>query len=140
MRSTQATFKTWKQAARLYLDWRHSEKGEQLHQYRDILTLEPVQERIAQVHQAQEAMRQAQERERRRQEGLGILREWQQTAIDIGRSPAYVNRIQEITADYRQGKPLKEGQRERMREDFAEHEQLKQAQIQQQRGRGGFSR
>ena len=137
MRSTQATFETWQQAARLYLDWRHSDKGEQLHQYRDVLTLEPVQERIAQVHQTQEAIRQAQERERTRQEGLGILQEWQQTAIQLGRPQAYVTRIQEITEDYRQGKPLNESQRERLGQDYAEHQaHLRQAQVRQ----GGFER
>ena len=63
-------------------------------------------------------------------------------AIKLGRPQAYVQRIQEITEDYRQGKPLSENQHERMKQDLtAYQEQLRQAQVQQQRSprMGGFS-
>jgi conjugative relaxase-like TrwC/TraI family protein len=135
----QKAFKALQQEARIYLEWRNSEKGEQMHQYRDILKLEPVQERIAQIHQVQEQIRQAQEQQRKKQEALNLLLEWKQTAIQLDRPQGYVERIQEITEEYRKGKPLTENQIERFNQDFADYrEQVRQEQA-QQRNRG-FSR
>jgi hypothetical protein len=53
IQTTQSTFKAWQKEARTYIAWRDSEKGEQMHLYRDILKLEPVQERIGQIHRTQ---------------------------------------------------------------------------------------
>jgi conjugative relaxase-like TrwC/TraI family protein len=144
IQTTQETFRAWQQEARTYRGWRDSEKGEQMHQYRDILKLEPVQERIIQIYQAQGAIRQAQERQRQKEKALEALQGWKQMAIKLGRPQAYVQRIQEITEEYRQGKPLNENQHERMKQDWtAYQEQLRQAQVQQQKQRsprqGGFS-
>ncbi|NJR65783.1 MAG: hypothetical protein HC772_11375, partial [Leptolyngbyaceae cyanobacterium CRU_2_3] len=137
IQTTQQTFRAWQQEARTYKGWRDSEKGEQMHQYRDILKLEPVQERITQIHHAQEQIRQAQERQRQKEKALEALQGWQQMAIKLGRPQTYVQRIQEITEEYRQGKLLNENQRERMKQDLtAYQEQLRQAQVQQQRQRG----
>jgi conjugative relaxase-like TrwC/TraI family protein len=137
IQTTQETFRTWQQEARTYRGWCDSEKGEQMHQYRDILRLEPVQERITQIHQAQEQIRQAQERQRQKEKGLEALQGWKQMAIKLGRPQAYVQRIQEITEDYGKGKPLNENQRERLSQDFADYrEQLRQVQAQKQRYRG----
>jgi chromosome segregation ATPase len=103
-----------------------------MHQCRAIVQLEPVQERIAQIYQAQE-------QQRKKQEALNLLQEWKQTAIQLGRPQGYVQRIQEITEDYRQGKPLTENQREHLTHDFSDYrEQLRQKQSQQQNR--GFSR
>jgi hypothetical protein len=137
IQTTQETFRAWQQEARTYRGWRDSEKGKQMHQYRDILKLEPVQERMGQIHQAQEQIRQAQERQRQKEKALEALQGWKQMAIKLGRPQTYVQRIQEITEDYRQGKPLNENQHERMKQDLtAYQEQLRQAQVQQQRQRG----
>jgi hypothetical protein len=113
-----------------------------MHQYRDILKLEPVQERITQIHQAQEQIRQAQERQRQKEKALEALQGWQQMAIRLGRPQGYVQRIQEITEEYKQGKPLTDQQHERMKQDLMDYqEQLRQAQVQKQRSprMGGFS-
>jgi hypothetical protein len=142
IQTTQETFRAWQQEARTYIGWRDSEKGEQMHQYRDILKLEPVQERITQIHQAQEQIRQAQEQQRQKEKALEALQGWKQMAIKLGRPQTYVQRIQAITEEYRQGKPLNENQHERMKQDLtAYQEQLRQAQVQQQRSprMGGFS-
>jgi hypothetical protein len=142
IQTTQETFRAWQQEARTYMGWRDSDKGEQMHQYRDILKLEPVQERINQIHQAQEQIRQAQERQRQKEKALEALQGWQQMAIKLGRPQTYVQRIQAITEEYRQGKPLTDQQRERMKQDLtAYQEQLRQAQVQKQRSprMGGFS-
>jgi conjugative relaxase-like TrwC/TraI family protein len=131
--TTQEMFKTWQQEARIYIGWRSGEHGEQLHQYRDILKLEPIQERMGQIHQAQEQQYQ-------KEKALKALQAWKQTAIELGRPQGYVQRIQEVTEDYRQGKPLTENQRERLSQDFTEYrEQLRQAQAQQQQRQRGFS-
>jgi conjugative relaxase-like TrwC/TraI family protein len=136
---TESAFASWQEEARTYLAWERSDEGQQMHQCRAIVQLEPVQERITQIHQAQEAIRQAQEKQRKRQEAMETLQNWKRTAIQLGRPDAYVQRIQEITDDYGKGKPLNENQIERMSQDLVEHrEQLRQAQIQQQR-QGGFS-
>jgi PAS domain-containing protein len=136
---TEGAFASWQQEARTYLEWEGSEKGQQMHQCREIVQLEPVQERITQIHQAQEAIRQAQERQRQKEKALEALQGWKQMAIKLGRPQGYVQRIQEITEEYRQGKPLNENQRERMKQDLtAYQEQLRQVQVQQQR-QGGFS-
>jgi conjugative relaxase-like TrwC/TraI family protein len=144
IQTTQETFRAWQQEARTYIGWRDSEKGEQMHQYRDILKLEPVQERITQIHQAQEQIRQAQEQIRQKEKALEALQGWKQMAIKLGRPQTYVQRIQAITEEYRWGKPLNENQHERMKQDLtAYQEQLRQAQVQQQKQRspriGGFS-
>ena len=98
-------------------------------QYRDILKLEPVQERITQIHQAQEQQRQ-------KEKALEALQGWKQMAIKLGRPQTYVQRIQAITEEYRRGKPLNENQHERMKQDLtAYQEQLRQAQAQQQKQR-----
>jgi hypothetical protein len=113
-----------------------------MHQCREIVQLEPVQERISQIHQAQEVIRQAQEKQRKRQEAMKTLQEWKQVAIKLGRSDDYVHRIQEITEDYGKGQPLNENQIERLSQDLSNHrEQLRQAQVQKQRSprMGGFS-
>jgi conjugative relaxase-like TrwC/TraI family protein len=142
IQTTQSTFRAWQQEARTYRGWRDSEKGEQMHQYRDILKLEPVQERITQIHQAQDAIRQAQERQRQKEKALEALQGWQQMAIKLGRPQTYVQRIQAITEEYRQGKPLNDQQRERMKQDLADYrEQIRQAQVQEQQSQrhGGLS-
>jgi hypothetical protein len=132
---TESAFASWQQEARTYLAWERSDEGQQMHQCRAIVQLEPVQERIAQIHQAQEAIRQAQERQRKRQEAIKTLQDWKRTAIELGRPNVYVQRIQEITDDYGKGKPLNENQIESMSQDLVEYrEQLRQAQVQQQRG------
>jgi conjugative relaxase-like TrwC/TraI family protein len=139
---TESAFASWQQEARTYLAWERSDEGQQMHQCRAIIQRSPVQERITQIHQAQEAIRQVQERQRKRQEAMKTLQDWKQTAIKLGRPNVYVQRIQEITDDYGKGKPLNEKQIERMSQDLVEHrEQLRQAQIQQQRSprMGGFS-
>jgi conjugative relaxase-like TrwC/TraI family protein len=136
IQTTQETFRAWQQEARTYRGWRDSEKGEQMHQYRDILKLEPVQERITQIHHAQE-------RQRQKEKALEALHRWQQMAIKLGRPQTYVQRIQAITEDYRQGKPLTDQQHGRMKQDLVDYqEQLRQAQVQQQRSPriGGFGR
>jgi conjugative relaxase-like TrwC/TraI family protein len=136
---TESAFASWQEEARIYLAWERSNEGQQMHQCRAIVQLEPVQERITQIHQAHEAIRQAQEKQRKRQEAMETLREWKRTVIELGRPEAYVQRIQEITDDYGKGKPLNENQIERLNQDFADHrEQLRQAQAQRQR-QGGFS-
>jgi hypothetical protein len=123
-------FQVWQQEARTYIAWRDHEKGERMHQHRDILKLEPVQESITQIHQAQEAIRQAQERQRQKEKALEALQGWKQMAIKLGRPQTYVQRIQEITEDYRQGKLLTKNQHERMKQDLtAYQEQLRQAQV-----------
>jgi conjugative relaxase-like TrwC/TraI family protein len=133
----QGKFKKWKTAARQYQEWRHSERGELMHQVRAIVETEPVQERIQQVHQAQEAIRQAQERQRRRQEVLEMLQQWQQIAIRIGQPDGYVQRIQAITRDYERGQPLTEKQIDRLSQDFTDYrEQMRQVQTQRQQQRG----
>jgi hypothetical protein len=137
IQTTQSTFKAWQQEARTYIAWRDSEKGEQMHLYRDILKLEPLQERIAEIRQAQEAIRQAQEEQRQKQEAMEVLQGWKQMAIQLGRPEAYVQRIQEITEDYKKGQSLTENQRDRLGQDFTDYrEQLRQVQVQQQRQRG----
>jgi conjugative relaxase-like TrwC/TraI family protein len=129
----QGKFKKWKTPARQYQEWRHSERGELMHQVKAIVTLEPVQERIQQVQQTQEAIRQAQERQRQRQEGLEMLQQWQQIAIRLGRPEGYVQRIQEITQDYGRGQSLTEKQVDRLSQDFTDYRELmRQVQIQQQ--------
>jgi hypothetical protein len=73
---------------------------------------------------------------------MEALQGWKQTAIELGRPEAYVQRIQEITDDYEKGKPLNENQIKRLSFDLADYrEQFRQAQIQQQRSprQGGFS-
>jgi hypothetical protein len=117
IQTIQETFRAWQQEARTYMGWRDSAKGEQMHQYRDILKLEPVQERMGQIHQAQEQIRQAQERQGQKEKALEALQGWKQMAIKLGRPQAYVRRIQEITEEYRQGKPLNENQHERMKQE-----------------------
>jgi conjugative relaxase-like TrwC/TraI family protein len=137
IQTTQETFRAWQQEARTYMGWRDSDKGEQMHQYRDILKLEPVQERITQIHQAQEQIRQAQEKERQKQKMLETLGNWKQIAIHLGRSDGYVQRIQEITDDYRKNKLLKENQIEAINYDFAAYrEQQREVQAQRQRQQG----
>jgi conjugative relaxase-like TrwC/TraI family protein len=139
---TESDFKEWEAKARTYLEWERSDEGNQMHQCRAIVQLEPVQERITQIHQAQEAIRQAQESQRKKQEAMETLQKWKQTAIKLGRPDVYVQRIQEITEDYGKGKPLNENQIERMSQDLVDYrEQFRQAQIQQQRSprMGGFS-
>jgi conjugative relaxase-like TrwC/TraI family protein len=137
IQQTQSSFASWQAAAKTYLKWDSSDEGKRMHQCRAIVQLEPVQQRITQIHQAQEQIRQAQEKERKRQEALEILRDWKQTAIKLGRPEAYVQRIQEITDDYKKNKPLNENQIEHMSQDFAAHrEQIRQAEAQQQRQRG----
>jgi hypothetical protein len=131
----QGKFKKWKTPARQYQEWRHSERGELMHQVRAIVETEPVQERIQQVQQAQEAIRQAQERQRRRQEGLEMLQQWQQIAIRLGRPDGYIQRIQEIIQDYGRGQPVTENQVDRLSQDFTDYrEQTRQMQVRQQRG------
>jgi conjugative relaxase-like TrwC/TraI family protein len=132
----QGKFKKWKTPARQYQEWRHSERGELMHQVRAIVETEPVQERIQKVQQVQEAIRQAQERQRQRQEGLEMLQQWQQIAIRLGRPEGYIQRIQEITQDYGRGQSLTEKQVDRLSQDFIDYrEQTRQMQIQQR----GFS-
>ena len=78
---------------------------------------------------------QAQERRRQKEKVFEALQGWRQMAIKLGKPQTYVQRIQAITEEYRQGKPLNENQRERMKQDLtAYQEQLRQAQVQQQRG------
>ena len=68
---------------------------------------------------------------------MEILQEWKQTAIKLGRSDNYVQRIREITEDYGKGKPLNENQRERFSQDFADYRaQLRQVQAQKQQQQG----
>ena len=112
-----------------------------MHQCREIIQLGArAGENRPKSHQAQEAIRQAQEKQRKRQEAIETLQKWKQTAIQLGRPDVYVQRIQEITDDYSKGKPLNENQIERMSQDLVEHrEQLRQAQAQKQRQQG-FSR
>jgi hypothetical protein len=101
-----------------------------------------VQERIGQIYQAQEAIRQAQEAQRQKQEAMEVLQGWKQMAIQLGRPEAYVQRIQEITEDYKKGQSLTENQRDRLGQDFTDYrEQLRQAEVQQQRSprQRGFS-
>jgi conjugative relaxase-like TrwC/TraI family protein len=134
---TESAFASWQEEARIYLAWERSDEGQQMHQCRAIVQLEPVQERITQIHQAHEAIRQAQEKQRKRQEAMETLREWKRTAIELGRPEAYVQRIQDIADDYGKGKPLNKNQIERMSQDLVDHrEQLRQAQAQRQRQRG----
>jgi hypothetical protein len=136
---TEGAFASWQADARTYLEWEGSDKGQQMHQCREIVQRSPVQERIARIHQAQEQIRQAQEQQRKKQEALNLLKDWKQTAIQLGRPQGYVQRIQEITEDYRQGKPLTENQIERFNQDFADYrEQVRQEQAQQRHR--GFSR
>jgi hypothetical protein len=108
-----------------------------MHQYRDILKLEPVQERMSQIHQAQEEIRQAQEQQRQKEKALEALQGWQQMAIKLGRLQGYVQRIQEITEDYRNGQPLNENQHKQLNQDFMDYrEQPRQAEAQKQRQQG----
>jgi conjugative relaxase-like TrwC/TraI family protein len=136
---TQSTFKVWQQEARTYIAWRDSEKGEQMHLYRDIVKLEPVQERISQIHRTQEANRQAQERQRQKQKGLEVLKEWKEVAIELGRPERHVQIIQEITEAYWNDTPLKEIHRNHMTQDFEDYQE-RQIQIQSQNHGRSFSR
>ncbi len=139
MRQTRSTFGEWQKGARDYLEWRDSEKGQQMHEYRAIIQLEPVQERITQIHQTQEANRQAQERQRKKQKEIEVLREWKEVAIKLGRPERHVQIIQEITEAYWNDIPLKENHLNHMSRDFEDYQEL-QRQIQSQSHGRGFSR
>lgn len=132
IQTTQGTFKVWQQEARAYLAWRTSDRGEQMHQYRDIIRLEPVQERVTQI-------RQAQEKQQKTQAVMETLHSWEQTAIKLGRPQAYVQRIQEVTEDYGKGKPLTENQVDCLNQDFADYRERLRQEKAQQRQQGGFS-
>lgn len=91
------------------------------------MRVEPVQKCVDQINQEQE-------QQCRKEKALEEFQGWKQMAIKLGRPQAYVQRIQEITEEYRQGKPLTENQNERMKQNLTAYQgQLRQVQVQQQR-------
>jgi conjugative relaxase-like TrwC/TraI family protein len=108
LEQAQASFEQWQKPARAYQEWRQSERGEPLHQLREILNLEPVQERLTQVHQALYQEQKRLEQVQKIQQGLKVMAQWQAAAISLERPEAYIERIQELTVAYRRGESLSE--------------------------------
>ncbi len=84
------------------------------------------------------ALERQQQQQRERQHNLKLLGQWQEAALSLGKPADYVERIQEVTADYQRGLPLSEKTIEARQKDLAAYQQKIQRQ-QQERGRG-FSR
>ncbi|MGA7932444.1 MAG: hypothetical protein WCA35_02580, partial [Kovacikia sp.] len=136
IQKAQSSMDAWQAGARAYRNWRDSEKGEQMHQCREILKLEPVRERMTQIHQVQE-------KERQKQVEIKALQGWRLMAIQLGRPDEYVRRIEEITEERGMDKPLTEHQLNYMKQDSAAYqERMRQVEVQKQRSPriGGFGR
>lgn len=90
-------------------------------------------------HQRQEkrriALERQQQQQKERQHNLKLLGQWQEAAITLGRPPSYVERIQEVTANYQRGIPLSEQTISARQQDLATY----QRQLQMQRQQRGFS-
>lgn len=86
--------------------------------------------------QRQEKRRIALERQQRqqqeRQHNLKLLGQWQAAAIALNKPASYIERIQEIRADYQRGLPLSEQTFAARQQDLAAYQ--RQLQRQQQRG------
>lgn len=86
--------------------------------------------------QRQEQRRIAVERQQRqlqeRQHNLKLLGQWQEAAIALNKPASYIERIQEIRADYQRGLPLSEQTFAARQQDLAAYQ--RQLQRQQQRG------
>jgi conjugative relaxase-like TrwC/TraI family protein len=126
LNQTRQTFLDWQKPAQRYHEWRYSELGEQMHQVKAVLDLEPVQERLAQLHHQQERMQ-------RQQQGLQVLQAWQEMAIALNQPAAYRQRIQEVTAAYQQGEPLSQREKQALQQDVAAYQVLQEQQQQRQR-------
>lgn len=107
-------FGEWRNSAVVYQEWRDGDEGQKMHRYRDIIELELVQVRVVQV-------RQAQEKQHKKQEVMETLQQWQQVAIKLGKSEAYVQRIEEIIEDYGRGQILTEKQVAYCNQDFSDY-------------------
>jgi hypothetical protein len=128
LEQAQDSFEQWQQPARAYRDWRQSDRSEPLHQLREILNLEPVQERLTQVHQALYQEQKRLEQAQKIQQGLKVMAQWQAAAISLERPEAYIERIQELTVAYRRGESLSEQAIKALTQDLDTYQELQQRQ------------
>jgi hypothetical protein len=122
LNQTRQTFLDWQRPAKRYHEWRYSELGKQMHQAKAVLDLEPVQERLTQLHQEQQ-----------RQKGLKVLKEWEKVAICLDRSEPYLQRIQELMTAYRAGEPISERAKQALQQDMTAYLELQERQQQRQK-------
>ncbi|MCG9889756.1 MAG: hypothetical protein MH252_01620, partial [Thermosynechococcaceae cyanobacterium MS004] len=129
LEQAQENFSRWQEPAQRYHKWRYSELGEEMYQSHKVLQLTPVQERIADIRQAQQS-----------QKLLEKFREWRTVAIGLNHSEAYVKRVAEVIAEYSEGHPLSENATAAMNRDFAVYQEWKkqQKQVKPQPKQGGF--
>jgi hypothetical protein len=92
---------------------------------------------LDQYLQAAEAERQRQEQQRiakdlrqqqqqERQHNLKLLGQWQKVAISLGKPASYIERIQQVTADYQRGLPLSEKTIAARQQDLAAYQRHQQ--------------
>jgi hypothetical protein len=126
LEQAQIGLKGWQQPAQRYQEWRHGPEGKQMHEMKAIVELEPVQERLTQIHAVQ-----------KQRKGLEVLGQWERVAIASDRPENYLQRIREITAEFTQGVSVPEKAIDAMTHDYEAYQQ-KQT-IQQQPRHKGFS-
>ncbi len=67
-----------------------------------------------------------QQQQQERQHNLKLLGQWQKAAISLGKPASYVERIQQVTADYQRGLPLSEKTIEARQQDLAAYQRQQQ--------------
>ena len=92
-----------------------------LDQYREAVEIERQRQEQQRI-----ALELRQQQQQERQHNLKLLGQWQGAAISLGRPASYIERIQQVTADYQRGLPLSEKTIAARQQDLAAYQQQQQ--------------
>ena len=93
----------------------------ELDQYRKAVEIERQRQEEQRI-----ALELRQHQQQERQHNLKLLGQWHSSAISLGKPASYIERIQQVTADYQRGLPLSEKTIEARQQDLAAKERHQQ--------------